>query len=79
MSCDEIDSSGTYPYLLDRATNIYNINGTVTARVLVSEPTMKIFSPQHLPYTITAITLLFLLGFCPTLFLCLCSTRLFIF
>ena len=59
------------------STNIYNINGTVIARVLVYEPTMKIFSPQHLPYAITAITLLFLLGFCPTLFLCLCSTRLF--
>ena len=58
-------------------TNVYNINGTVITKVLVYEPTMRIFSPQHLPYAITAITLLFLLGFCPTLFLCLYSTRLF--
>ena len=58
-------------------TNIYNINGTVSTVVLVYEPTMKPFSPQHLPYAITAITLLVLLGFCPTLFLCLYSTRLF--
>ena len=58
-------------------TNVYNINGTVSTVVLVYEPTMKSFSPQHLPYVITAITLLFLLGFCPTLFLCLYSTRLF--
>ena len=58
-------------------TNVYSINGTVTARVLVYEPTVNIFSRQHLPYAITAITLLFLLGFCPTLFLCLYSTRLF--
>ena len=58
-------------------TNIYNINGTVSTVVLVYEPTMKSFSPQHLPYAITAITLLVLLGFCPTLILCLYSTRLF--
>ena len=58
-------------------TSAYNINGTVSTVVLVYEPTMKSFSPQHLPYAITAITLLVLLGFCPTLFLCLYSTRLF--
>ena len=58
-------------------TNVYNINGTVTTIVLVDEPTMKFFSPQHLPYAITAITLLVLLGFCPTLILCPYSTRLF--
>ena len=58
-------------------TNIYNINGTVSTVALVYEPTMKSFSPQHLPYAITAITLLVLLGFCPTLILCLYSTRLF--
>ena len=57
-------------------TNVYNINGTVSTVVLVYEPTVKSFSPQHLPYAIIAITLL-LLGFCPTLFLCLYSTRLF--
>ena len=58
-------------------TNVYNTNGTVSTVVLVYEPTMKLFSPQHLPYAITAITSLFLLGFCPTLFLGLYSTRLF--
>ena len=58
-------------------TNVYNINGTVSTVVLVYEPTMKFFSPQHLPYAIIAITLLVLLGFCPTLFLCLYPTRLF--
>ena len=58
-------------------TNVYNVNGTVSMVVLVYEPTMKSFSPQHLPYAIIAIALLVLLGFCPTLFLCLYSTRLF--
>ena len=58
-------------------TNVYNMNGTVTTRVLVYQPTMKAFSPQHLPYAIMAITLLFFFGFCPTLFLCLYSSRFF--
>ena len=58
-------------------TNVYNINGTVTTTVLVYQPTMKAFGSQHLPYAITAITLLFFFGFCPTLFLCLYSSRFF--
>ena len=59
------------------ATNVYNVNGTVTRTVLVLDPTMERFSPQHLQYVIPAMTILFFLGFCPTLFLCLFSTRLF--
>ena len=56
--------------LLD-TTYVYNINGTSVRKVLVHEPTIESFSPQHLPYAIPAILLLFFLGVCPTLFLCL--------
>ena len=38
---------------------------------------MKRFSPQHLPYAMPAVLLLFFFGVCPTLFLCLYPTRLF--
>ena len=58
-------------------TYIYNINGTLVRKVLVHEPTMESFSPQHLPYAIPAILLLFFLGVCPTLFLCLYPIRVF--
>ena len=58
------------------ATDVYNVNGTVIRTVLVLDPTMEHFSPQHLQYVIPAITILFFLGFCPTLFLCVFSTRL---
>ena len=58
------------------STDIYNINGTVIRTGLVYAPTIKRFSPQHLPYAMPAI-LLFFFGICPTLFLCLYLTRLF--
>ena len=62
--------------LLD-TTYVYNINGKSKGKVLVYEPTIESFSPQHLPYAIPAILLLFFLGVCPTLFLCLYPIRVF--
>ena len=59
------------------ATDVYNINGTLTRTVIIMDPTMERFSSQHLQYVVPAITILFFLGFCPTVFLCLFSTRLF--
>ena len=56
--------------LLD-TTYVYNINGTSVRKVLVHEPTIESFSPQHLPYAIPAMLLPFFLGVCPTIFLCL--------
>ena len=58
-------------------TDIYNINGTVVSTGLVYAPTITRFSPQHLPYAMPAVVLLFFFGVCPTLFLCLYPTRLF--
>ena len=62
--------------LLD-TTYVYNINGKSVRKVLVHEPSIVGFSPQHLPYAIPAILLLFFLGVCPTLFLCLYPIRVF--
>ena len=58
-------------------TYVYSINGTRLQQVLVHEPSIAGFSPQHLPYAIPAILLLFFLGVCPTLFLCLYHIRIF--
>ena len=60
------------------ATNVYNVNGTVTRKVMILDPSMEHFSPQHLQYVVPAMIILFFLGFCPTLFLCLFSTRMFV-
>ena len=58
-------------------TPVYNINGKSKGSVLVYEPSIIGFSPQHLPYAIPAILLLFFLGVCPTIFLCLYPIRVF--
>ena len=58
-------------------TYVYSINGTRLQPVLVHEPSIAGFSPQHLPYAIPAILLLFFLGVCPTIFLCLYPIRIF--
>ena len=68
----------TVSYHLLWATDVYNVNGTITRTVLVLDPTVEHFSPQHLQYVIPAITILFFFGFCPTLLLCLFSTRHFV-
>ena len=59
------------------STDVYNINGTVISTVVILDPTVRSFSAEHLPYAITAIALLFFLGLCPTILLCLFSTRFF--
>ena len=58
-------------------TSVYNINGTSVRKVLVHEPSIENFSTHHLPYAIPAILLLFFLGVCPALFLCIYPTKLF--
>ena len=58
-------------------TSVYNINGTSVRKVLVHEPSIENFSTQHLPYAIPAILLLFFLGVCPALFLCIYPIKLF--
>ena len=70
-------SLATVSFDLLWATDVYSMNGTITRRVVVLDPTVERYSPQHLQYAVPAITLLLFLGFCPTLFLCLFSTRIF--
>ena len=57
--------------------NIYSIDNRVVNTVLLYDPNLTRFSTGHLPYAIPAILLLFFLGVCPTLFLCLYPTKLF--
>ena len=59
------------------STHVHNMNGTLISTVVILDPTIQSFSVEHLPYAITAIALLFFLGLCPTILLCLFSTRFF--
>ena len=58
-------------------SRVYNDMSQVTNTVMVYDPTIELNSPQQLAYAIPAILLLFFLGVCPTLFLCLYPTKLF--
>ena len=59
------------------STPVWNMNGTITSTVLVLDPTIRSLSSGHLPYVVTATVLLFFLGLCPTIFLCLYRSRIF--
>ena len=58
------------------SSHVYDINYAVIKTVLVYEPTMEHFSSQHLVYAIPAILILLIFGVCPTLLLCLYTTKL---
>ena len=60
---------------LVRSTEVINKNGTSIQTVLVNAPFTNIFSLQHVPYLLTGLVLLFSLGVCPALLLCLYPTR----
>lgn len=66
-------------YNLLNSIDIYTPNGkhTESRKVLISDPYIEQYSRQHLPYAATAVVLLFLLGFCPALLLCLHPFRVF--
>ena len=64
-------------YTTFNTVNIYSIDNRVINTALLYDSNLTRFSTGHLPYAIPAILLLFLLGICPTLFLCLYPTRLF--
>ena len=51
------------------------MNGTSIQTVLVNAPYIKSFSLQQIPYLLTGVVLLFSLGVCPALLLCLYPTR----
>ena len=57
--------------------NIYSIDNRVINTALLYDSNLTRFSTGHLPYAIPAILLLFFLGVCPTLFLCLYPIRVF--
>ena len=60
---------------LVRSTDVINMNVTSIQTVLVTTPYIKSFSLQQIPYLLTVVVLLFSLGVCPALLLCLYPTR----
>ena len=56
-------------------TEVIDVNGVNTKNVLINAPYIELFSLQHVPYLLTGLVLLFSLGVCPALLLCLYPTR----
>ena len=56
---------------------VYNANGTVSSTVLLYDPSIVLYSPEHIPYLVVAVVLLFFLAVCPALLLCLYPTRIY--
>ena len=49
----------------------------VSKSVLYSDPTVVVYSSEHIPYLVVALIMCFLLAICPALLLCLYPTRLY--
>ena len=63
-------------YDINEHSILFMRNGTLT-KVLCFNPNIKFYSPEHIVYLIIPLTVLFFLGFCPALLLCLYPTQLF--
>lgn len=63
-------------YNLLNVTAVYNINGAVVRQVVFSDPEMEGYKLEHIIYVSSALIVLFFLGFCPAVLLCLYPTRL---
>ena len=64
-------------YAVLAGSSVYDINGSVIKTVLYFDPNIVQYSSAHIPYLVTAVTLLFFLVLCPALALCLYPTRIY--
>ena len=63
-------------YTLICKSPVHNATGAVN-RVLYFDPTIILYSPEHIAYIVVAVTLSFPLTLCPALLLCLHPTRIY--
>ena len=64
-------------FQLLESTNIYNSTGKVYTSVLRNRPSLHVYSHEYVPYLVIVLTLMFFLGVCPTLLLCIYSIKIF--
>ena len=65
-----------FSYVVTETSKVHDMYSNIIKRVVVYEPTIERLSHQHLAYVIPAILLFFCFGICPTLLLCLYTTKL---
>ena len=73
-------SNDTFVYdthVLIEPSYVYNVKGTVHKSVLAYDPTITMFSAEHILYLAVAVVLCFLLAICPAPLLCLYPTRIY--
>ena len=64
-------------YAIFAACSVYFDNGTHFEQVLYYDPSIALFSSEHISYLVVAVVLCFLLAVCPALLLCLYPTRIY--
>lgn len=65
-----------FSYVVMELSKVHDMYSNIIKVIVVYEPTIERFSHQHLPYAIPAILLFFCFGVCPTVLLCLHTTKL---
>ena len=64
-------------YAMLDSTSVIDIAGKVKGKVLRQDPTIRIYSDDHIPYLIVSLLLLFILVVCPGLLISIYPTRLY--
>ena len=64
-------------YAVFASTYTYDMTRKASKTVLLFDPNIERYKREHAPYVAVATVLLFVLGFCPAVLLCLYPTRLF--
>ena len=64
-------------YAMLDSTSVIDIAGKVKGKVLGLDPSIKIYSDEHIPYLIVSLSLVFILAVCPGLLISIYPTRLY--
>ena len=64
-------------YAILQTTSVIDVAGNVKAKVLREDPTIRIYSDEHIPYLIVSLSLVFILVVCPGLLISIYPTRLY--
>ena len=64
-------------YAIQESTSVIDIAGKVKGKVLELDPTIRMYSDDHMPYLIVSLSLVFILVVCPGLLISIYPTRLY--
>ena len=72
-----IFSTACVAYAMLDSTSVIDITGKVKGKVLELNPTIRMYSDDHIPYLIVSLSLVFILVVCPGLLISIYPTRLY--